>query len=218
MPPMGGGGMLPANVVPFAPQPPSAPPMPPPVPPSAQGVVLQAIQLLRNGKLIDYRIEIAADTLVEPDLDAERDARNQFLTAVTQFLQQAMPAVQSNPQFMPIAQALLMFGIRGFRVGRDIEGIIEAAFEDMKANPPPPPPDPKAEALKAKTAADQQKMQGEAQLKQAELQGEMQKMQAEMSLKMQQMQGELQNDREKHAAEMQALQEKTQAEIQAILI
>jgi hypothetical protein len=218
MPPMGGGGMLPANVVPFAPPAAPAGPLPPPPLPSSQGVVMQALQLLRNGKMIDYRIEVTADTLVEPDLEQERAARNEFLTGVTQFLQQAIPAVQGNPQFMPIAQALLMFGIRGFRVGRDIEGIIEAAFEDMKANPPPKQPDPKTEALKAKAASDQQKVQMEGQARQAEIAAEAQARSQELGMEMQKMQAEMANDRAKVQMEMEAFREKTMAEVQAILI
>jgi hypothetical protein len=218
MPPMGGGGMLPGNVVPFAPPPAPPGPMPSPPGPTSQGVVMQALQLLRNGKMIDYRIEVTADTLVEPDLEAERAARNEFLTGVTQFLQQALPAVQGNPKFLPIAQALMMFGIRGFRVGRDIEGVIEAAFEDMRANPTPPPPDPRAEALKAKAAADQQKAQADQQATQMKIQGELAASQQEMQMEMQKMQAELAMQREKNQMEMQAFQQKTQAEIEAILI
>jgi hypothetical protein len=218
MPPMGGGGMLPANVVPFAPPAAPAGPLPPPPLPSSQGVVMQALQLLRNGKMIDYRIEVTADTLVEPDLEQERAARNEFLTGVTQFLQQAIPAVQGNPQFMPIAQALLMFGIRGFRVGRDIEGIIDAAFEDMKANPPPKQPDPRTEALKAKAASDQQKVQMEGQARQAEIAAEAQARSQELGMEMQKMQAEMANDRAKVQMEMEAFREKTMAEVQAILI
>lgn len=218
MPQMGGGGMLPSNVLPFAP--PSAPmaPLPPPPLPTAQGVVAQALQLLRNGKMIDYRIEVTADTLVAPDLDAERQARNEFLTSVTQFLQQAIPAVQQNPQFMPIAQALMMFGIRGFRAGRDLEGVIEAAFEEMKANPQPEKPDPKLQAVQAKIAADQQSSQQDAANEQAKIQGELAQGQQEMRMKMEEMQATLAMEREKNQNEMQAFREKTMAEVQAILI
>jgi hypothetical protein len=199
------GGMLPAppNVVPMNP---GVPP-PPMQPPAPMGIVGQALQLLRQGRLADYRIEIASDTLVQPDLDTERAARNEFITGITQFLQATIPAVEGNPQFMPIAEALLMFGIRGFRVGRDIEGVIEAAFDDMKANPPPPKQDPKMMAIQAKAQSDQQAQQSDLQMKNAEMQMEMQKMQNQMALQTQKVQGEL-----------EAFREKTMAEVQAILI
>jgi hypothetical protein len=217
MPPMG-GGMLPANVLPFAPPPAAPMPMQPPPGPTTQGVIAQALQLLRQGKLIDYRVEIASDSLVEPDLNAERQARNEFLTGVTQFLQQAMPAVQQNPQFLPIAQALLMFGIRGFRVGRDIEGVIEAAFDDMRTNPQPEKPDPKVQALEKKAELDQQAQQSDAANKQMEVQGKLQQGQQELQMKMEEMQATIQNEREKNQMEMEAFREKTMAEVQAILI
>jgi hypothetical protein len=201
------GGMLPApppggNVMPF----PGAAP-PPVAPPTQQNIIEAALKLLKQGKLADYRIEVAADTLIEPDLDAERDARNQFITGITQFMQQAMPAVQQQPQLLPVVKELMLFGIRGFRNAKSIEGIIEASFDEMQANPTPPPPDPKAEALKMKGQLDQQKAQSDVEVKQQEMQMEMAKMQAEMA-----------SDRERNAMEMQALREKTQAEVQAILI
>jgi hypothetical protein len=202
------GGMLPqpaplGNVVPMNP----GMPMPVAEPPPPMGIVAQALQLLRQGRLADYRIEIDSDTLVQPDLETERAARNEFITGITQFLQQALPAVEGNPQFLPIAQSLLMFGIRGFRVGRDIEGVIEAAFDDMRNNPPPPKPDPKAQALQAQAQNDQMKIQGDLAAKNQELQMEMQKMNAEIVA-----------DREKRQTELESLREKTMAEVQAILI
>lgn len=224
-PPAGGapGGMLPppgGTVLPFPPggagggMPPPMQPPAPPMPPTQQNVIEQALKLLKQGKLADYRIEVAADTLIEPDLDAERDARNQFITGVTQFMQQAMPAVQQNPQMLPIVKTLMLFGIRGFRNARSVEGVLEAAFDEMQANPAPPPPDPKAEALKMKGQLDQQKAQMDQQAAQADVAMKQQSMQMEM----QKMQAELANERERNQMEMQALREKTQADVEAILI
>jgi len=203
------GGMLPAPPSAGMPAPPApnVVPWPAPLATSTQNIVQQAIQLLRAGQLADYRIEIASDSLIEPDLDAQRDATNAFITGVTQFLQQAIPAVEANPQIAPIAQSLLMFGIRNFRVGRDIEGVIESAFEQMRANPPPPKPDPKVMQIQAQQQSDAQDRQAEMQLRMAEIQGEMQRNQEEAA-----------NERLKMQGELEAFREKTMAEVQAILI
>lgn len=213
------GGMLPApggNVLPM--HPPMGPQAPAPDPATPGNIVGAAIELLKKGKQADYRIEIAADSLIEPDLEAAREASTAFITSITQFFQQALPAMQENPQMAPISKALLMFGIRNFRAGRDVEGIIDAAFSEMENNPAPPKPDPKMQAVQVKAQGDQAKMQGDMAMQQQKMQQEQQKMQSEFQLKVQEMQSQLQMERERNAGELQQMREKTAAEVQAILL
>lgn len=188
--------------------------MPPPPPPDHASIVQQAIQLLRDQRSM-FRIEVAADSLIEPDLDAERQRRNEFLTAVTQFLQEAVPAAQQTPEMAPLLNALLLWGVRGFRVGRDIEGMIESSLAKMgAAGPKPPPPDPKIEALKVKAGIDQQKANDDRAAAQAEFAMEQQRLQQEMEMERE----KLQAFREKAQAEVQAMLQKAQAEVDAILM
>lgn len=203
-PPTNGGGV------------PMAQPHMPQVPPT--NIVQQALQLLRKGRLVDYRIEVASDSMIEPDLEAERTARNEFITAVTQFTQQAFPAMQQMPALTPVVQALMMFGVRGYKVGRDVEGIIEAAFNELRNNPPQQPPDPKAEALKMKAQMDAQKQQADAQAKAQEQQGEFMLEQQRMSMELQKMREEMVLEREKAQQEAENDRRKMMAEIQAIMI
>jgi hypothetical protein len=162
---------------------------------------------------------VAADTLVESDLDEERNAANAFLTGVTQFLQQAIPAGEANPALAPLLNTLLMFGIRNFRMGRDIEGQIESAMEDLKNAPPKEtPPDPKLAAVQAKAQSDQAAQQADMQATMAKIAAESKAAQDESNRKMAEMQAELAADRERNAAEIQALREKNAAEIEAILM
>jgi hypothetical protein len=212
-----GGSMMPPPPLGMGPQP--MPPVPPPPPPGPQDVISAALKMLKDGRQADFRIEVSSDTMIEPDLEAERSERNQFVQNITGFLQQALPAAQAMPEIAPLIQGLLMFSVRGYRTGRDLEGIIESSITALATAPPkPPPPDPKMEAVKAKAQADQTKSAQDGQIAQSKLQGEMQKMQAEMQLKMQEMQATLQLEREKQAGELQAMREKTQAEVEAILI
>jgi hypothetical protein len=189
----------------------------PPIPPGS--VIAAALKLLRQGRLFDFRVEVSADTLIEPDLEAERDARNQFIQNTTQFLQSALPAVQSMPQITPLIQGLLMFGVRSFQSGRDLEGIIESSLQAVASAPPKePPPDPKVEAIKAKTQSDmqiaQQKAQMEQQSQQAELQVMQQKAKAEIDAMLQKAQMEIQAMMQKAQAEIQIMREKGQADVQ----
>jgi hypothetical protein len=201
-----------------APPPPSMPPPPPPQP----DVMQQAIELLRNGRLLDFRIDVAAESLVEPDRVEERQARSAFLTSITQFMQVGVPAASQTPELAPIIGALLTWGVRGFRVGRDVEGIIDTSIQQLVAKAkqpkPPPPPDPRIESAKIKAQADQAGQQADQQQAMAEMQLKMKEAADESNRKMQEMQAQMQADREKVAAEIQALREKNAAEIEAILI
>ena len=172
---------------------------------------MQAIQLLKSDE-VGYRIDVEASSLIEPDEIDEREARGTFMTAVTQFLQQAVPAVQASPEAAPLFKGLLLWSVRGFRVGRDIEGLIEAGMDAM-ANPAPkpPPPDPARDLIMAKLEATKQQMQIDGMEAQAKQQRDMEAHTAEMNEKLRQMQ-------EKHTLELKAFQDKSQAEVEAILI
>jgi hypothetical protein len=226
-PPMGGPQGRPPPMMPGGPQgmPPPPPSQPPPPPPQPD-VIQQAIELLRNGRLLDFRIDVSAESLVEPDKVEERQARAAFLTSITQFMQAGVPAAAQTPELAPIVGALLTWGVRGFDVGKDVEGIIETSIQQLVAKAkqpkPPPPEDPKVQAAKVKAqadqAGDQAKAQSDMQQAMAELQMKQQAQQQESAQKMQELQAEMAADREKNAAEIQALREKNAAEIEAILI
>jgi hypothetical protein len=197
------------------------PPMPPPPPPQPD-VIQQAIELLRDGRLLDFRIDVSAESLVEPDMVEERQARSAFLASITQFMQAGIPAAAQTPEIAPIVGALLTWGIRGFRVGRDVEGIIETSVQQLVAKAkqpkPPPPKDPKVQAAEVKAQAEQAGQQADAQQAMAEIQMKMKAQADDSNRKMQEMQAEIAADRERTSAEIQALREKNAAEIEAILI
>lgn len=205
---------MPQGMPPGMPPAPPMPPVPPPQPPAPVDIIMQAVQLLKSD-LLGYRVEVVAESLVEPDLAEERQARTEFMTAITQFLQQAVPGVQQVPELAPLLQGLLMWGVRGFRVGRDIEGLIETSMNAiMSAGPKPPPPDPKAEALKLKAQIDQKQSEQEMAADAQRLQAELLQMREEMAADRQRVQDELQAMREKAAAEIQIMREKAAVDMQ----
>ena len=128
MPPSGG------NVVPFPGSPMPVGPMgmaPPPPPPEFQAKLLglqrisDAIKLLRNERLRGFRVDIEVDSTIYGDSQQEKSDRVQFITTVTQFLQQAMMMSAQVPEIAPLLGKFLQFGVRGFHVGRDLEAAIE---------------------------------------------------------------------------------------------
>ena len=193
------------NVVPIRPGVPGAPmqgqvippghpgPMPgmppqPPVPPEVlariEGMkrIMAAIQLLRDEKLRGFRVDIEVDSTIFGDAAQEKADRTEFLTAVTGFMEKSFQIGQLVPEAAPLMGKFLQFGVRGFRVGRDLESAIEDFVDEMngiskrmaqqKASQPNP------EQMKAQL--EQAKIQGQLQNTQLKNQGDQVKAQAEV--------------------------------------
>ncbi|MFL9670450.1 hypothetical protein WIX39_026205 [Variovorax sp. AB1(2024)] len=111
----------------------------------------QAIDLLRNDTMRSYRIEVAADSMVELDEQAEKNSRMEFLQAVGGFLKEAVAAGQTQPELLPLLGEMLMFAVRSFKAGRPMEAAYEAFIQKM-SQPQQPKPDPEAQKLQAQQA------------------------------------------------------------------
>jgi hypothetical protein len=128
-----------------------------------------ALQLLQDSKALrNFRIDIAADTLVQIDEQAEKEARVEFLTATGTFLRQAGEIGMAAPELVPLLMELLKFGVQGFKVGKTIEGAFDTTVEQLKQSAQqkamqPPPPDPRIEMEKMRAQAEQQRTQMEMQ-------------------------------------------------------
>jgi hypothetical protein len=105
--------------------------------------VQQALQLLKSDKLRHYRIEVASDSMLEPDEAQERERRNDFMSTVANFMNAVKNIAGIAPEMMPVALEMLKFTVRGFSVGRSLESEIDDASDKIKerlANPPPQEP------------------------------------------------------------------------------
>jgi hypothetical protein len=126
--------------------------------------------LIRDDALRSFRIDIETDSTIKADQEAEKAARVEFLTAAGSFMQQA---VQLPPEAQPLAMQMLMFGVRGFKVGREMESEFRTALDKLRKrleNPQPPQPDPEIELKGKELGLKEQEMQSSAALKQQELQ------------------------------------------------
>ncbi len=191
---------------------PMMPPGPPPTPPE-RILFGEAVALLRKDRLRSFRVDIETDSTLEPDAQAEKQSRTEFITAVTQFLAQSSEMAMQAPQLMPVLGSLLLFGARGFRVGRDLESKLETLVTDLEKqarNPAPKPPSPeqvKANAIKEKAEADKAKVAMGMQADQQKMQMEQQRMQMEM-----------QRDEAKNQMELQHMEAKQQLEQQGLMM
>lgn len=114
--------------------------------PEDQQLVPQAIQMLRSNVVRNFRIEVDADSLVQIDEDAQKQDRVQFLTTMSGFLQQAVPAAQQTPELAPMLLEMMKFGISAFKAGKTLEGMFDSTMEQLQkalaqqAGQPKPPP------------------------------------------------------------------------------
>lgn len=154
--------------------------------------VPQALQLLKAEPLRSFRIEIAADTLVQIDEQSEKENRIEFLTAVGGYLDKAVQVGAASPELVPLAMELLKFGVTGFKVGKQLEGTIDQALDMLKqqAANPTPKPDPEMAKVQAQQQTDQAKLQAEQQAKQMDIQLQTQQKQMDIQLESQRMQME----------------------------
>ena len=162
--------------------------------PADQQLIPQALELLRNKPLRNFRVDIAADSLVMLDENQNKQDRMQFLQAFGGFLAQALPVGQASPEMVPMMMELLRFGMQAFKAARPIEGQIDATLQQivqsaqMRQNPEM---QGKQAELQAKGQLESSKMQMQSALKQAEmqyaLQMEQMRNQAKMALEQQKM-------------------------------
>jgi len=125
--------------------------------------IIPALQLLKSNPLRSFRVDVAADSLVQIDENQMKQDRLEFGNMFSNMLREAVPAGQAVPELAPMIMEGIKYIVSGFKAARTIEGTIDTALEqltqkaaDMKDNPRPTP--------------EQIKMQGDAQLAQAEAQ------------------------------------------------
>jgi len=153
-----------------------------------KALVPQALEILKNEPLRSFRIEISTDSMINIDEMQEKQNRVEFLGAVSSYLEKAVQASQAAPQITPLLLDLLKFGVVGFKVGKSVEGQIDATAEKLKAEleaPKEPQPDP-----------EQIKSQALQQTEMMKQQAEMQRHQMEMQMQAQQNQMQLQHEQE----------------------
>ena len=139
-----------------------------------------AIALLKNDQVRGFRIDIEVDSTVIADQQEEQESRVAFLSMAGNFLREAVPLAMQVPALGELAGQMLLFGIRGFPVGREMESVFETALQQLaqaQQNPEPKQPTPeqidaqtKAQVEQQRLALEAQKMQADDQFRAAELQ------------------------------------------------
>lgn len=204
-------------------QPPPSPPAPPPVDEKMQEMLdnptwEEVHALLQNQPELNFRIDIETDSTIKADEQQDKQERVELLTAAGTFIQQA--AQVQNPELMPLLVEMLMFGVRGFKIGKTLEGTFRTVLKKVEKtaqNPPPPKPDPAMAKVQADQQSEQMRTQADAQTTQAKLAADQQttatKLQADKESDAAKLQGQIIIEQMRIAAD----KEKTQMQIAADL-
>jgi len=187
-----------------------------------QQYIPQALQLLKDEPLRNFRIEVTSDSMVSMDENQEKADRMEFLTATGAFLKEAFPIISAAPESGALLIEMLKFGVTAFKVGKSIEGQFDAALDQLREQAKQPKqqaPDPEMMKIQAESQARQAEMQMKAQLDMAHVQAQMQLEQHKQQVQQQQAVAESQVESQRnaldaqHASQLEAL--KTQYQAQA---
>lgn len=171
----------------------------------------KVLALLREQRLRPFVLDIETDSTIQPDEDAEKQRRAEFMTALGGVMGQLAPMVQANPNTATFAGEILKFSLAPFRAGRELEGAIDEFVEQMQQQAGQPQPNPEAEKAKAQAEADQAKLKieqakAEAQARAAEAKtnADMAKTQADIRAKEIESQGKMAELNARMAADAQS--------------
>lgn len=140
-------------------------------------LVPQALMLLKDKVLRNFRIEVAADSLVQIDENQNKRDRVEFLQAMGGFLSQALPMGQQAPELVPLLVDMVKFGVSAYKQAEPIEGTIDQAMEQMKqkqamAAQQPPQPDPEMVKMQLDQQREQARTEADMQIEQIKMQSE----------------------------------------------
>ena len=142
--------------------------------PADQQFIPQALQLIKDDPLRSFRIEVAADSLIQLDEQQTKQDRMEFMNAMGGYVNQMLPVMQNAPQYAPMMIELMKFGVGAFKQARQLEGMIDQVIEHAKQQPPQNKPDPEMAKIQAQQQVEQARIQADAQIKQMEMQADSQ--------------------------------------------
>jgi hypothetical protein len=124
------------------------------VPPELQEVLSSPTwedvqKLLKDNALRQFRIDVETDSTIEPNETEEKQQTVELMTALGSFIAQWGPVVQAQPAMAPVVAELLKFALRRYRVGRELEDVVERAMAQVGSAPPQQQQEPEKPAGKS---------------------------------------------------------------------
>lgn len=168
-------------------QPPSPPPLDPDMQEMMENPTWEDVEkLLRDQPELTFKIDIEIDSTIKMDDDEQKQEAVEFLKATGEFLSSMQ---QAPPMAQPLLAEMLMFGVRRFRIGKELEAQFNIFAEKLEKNAAAPsPPNPEMLKAQADIQAQQARAQADKEDAQNDMQMKMMTQKQEMQLKIQEMQ------------------------------
>lgn len=160
-------------------------------------VTPEMLAIMHSDALRSFTIDVETDSTVMVDEQEEKQGVAEFMNAMSNYLAQVGPIVQSQPAAVEPLGKILLWMSRKFKIARDVEQEMEDFIKSFQAQ---------AESQNGKADAEAQAAQAEMQMKQ-------QQAQADQQMKMQAAQAEQQRKSQEAQAEQQRKDAETQADI-----
>lgn len=176
-----------------------------------------AVALLKEYEDAAWRVKISPESLAMLDYQALKKDRIEFIGALAQFMQSAMPLVQMDQNATGPLLQIMKWTMSGFKGSNEIEGVLDKAIDGMmKAGRQEPSNEPSPEELKAQ--AEQAKHKATMELEQMKHKNAMQLEELKMQNSTKELMAELQKELKVIAAEMQAAVREEIAQSQAAML
>ena len=169
----------------------------------------QALALLKDEASKNFRIEVTSDSMIYQDEEQEKADRMAFLSAVSGFIQTALPVGQTAPELTPLLMEMLKFGVTAFKAGKQMEGMIDETADKFREaakaqEGQPKPPSPEMQKAQMEAQAKTQELQMSAQLEMQKLQAQNELEKAKQEYQAQENQLKFQLEEQRNAADKQA--------------
>lgn len=165
----------------------------------------QAMQLVSDARMRSFRVDIETNSTIEVDIQADKEATVEFVNGVAQYFNQIMPAAEKMPTLIPLAGNVLLWAIRRFRTGRELESVFERAVDDFTrmaaSGQLNPQAQPNPEVMKIQQ--QQQQMQADMQIEQMKEQNDQRQEQAQMQFEFFKHRNEMEMQAKQHQDEME---------------
>ena len=111
--------------------------------------VEQVVKFLQDNRARTFVLDIETDSTIQPDENAEKQRRAEFMQAMSLLLPQLSAMVTAEPMTAPFAGELLKFSMAPYRAGRQLDGVLDEFVQQIEAKGQQPKPDPKQQELQA---------------------------------------------------------------------
>ena len=134
-----------------------------------------------------------------------------FLSAVSSFIQTALPVGQNAPELTPLLMEMLKFGVTAFRAGKQMEGLIDETADKfreqakaMEGQPKPPSPEMQKVQMENQAKTQQLQMFAQIEMQKLQAQNELEKAKQEYQAQENQLKFRLEAERNAQDREMEA--------------